>query len=75
MNTEDMDFSNETNQRERNAKAFDFWKIAAIVILILAIVSRFYALGDRAVSHDEMTHAKFSWNLYTGQGFRHDPLA
>ncbi len=60
-------FSNKT-------KTLDFWKIAAIIILLLAIVSRFYALGDRAVSHDEMTHAKFSWNLYTGQGFRHDPL-
>ena len=67
MNTENTDFSNKT-------KALDFWKIAAIIILILAVVSRFYALGDRAVSHDEMTHAKFSWNLYTGQGFRHDPL-
>ena len=67
MNTKNTDFSNKV-------KAFDFWKIAAIVILILAVVSRFYALGERAVSHDEMTHAKFSWNLYTGQGFRHDPL-
>jgi len=59
---------------KHSAKALDFWKIAAIVILVLAVVSRFYALGDRAVSHDEMTHAKFSWNLYSGRGFRHDPL-
>ncbi len=64
---ENTNFSNKT-------KGLDFWKIAAVVILLLAIVSRFYALGDRAVSHDEMTHAKFSWNLYTGIGFRHDPL-
>ncbi len=61
-------------QKNPFAKAVDFWKIAAIVILILAIVSRFYALGDRAVSHDETTHAKFSWNFYAGRGFRHDPL-
>lgn len=63
-----------TPEKSQETKPFDFWKIAAVIILILAIVSRFYALGDRAVSHDEMTHAKFSWNLYTGQGFRHDPL-
>ena len=63
-----------SSEQKRALNALDFWKIAAIVILILAVVSRFYALGDRAVSHDEMTHAKFSWNLYMGQGFRHDPL-
>jgi uncharacterized protein (TIGR03663 family) len=62
------------SERTEHAKTLNFWKIAAIVILVLAIASRFYALGDRAVSHDEMTHAKFSWNLYTGRGFRHDPL-
>ncbi|MEJ5312138.1 MAG: flippase activity-associated protein Agl23 [Anaerolineae bacterium] len=63
-----------SSEKTQATKVLDFWKIAAIVILLLAIVTRFYALGDRAVSHDEMTHAKFSWNLYTGQGFRHDPL-
>jgi len=61
-------------EKSPETRTFDFWRIAGIVILILAVTSRFYALGDRAVSHDEMTHAKFSWNLYTGQGFRHDPL-
>jgi uncharacterized protein (TIGR03663 family) len=61
-------------EQKRAGNAPDFWKIAAVVILLLAVVSRFYALGDRAVSHDEMTHAKFSWNLYIGRGFRHDPL-
>ncbi len=62
------------SEKTQATKVLDFWKIAAIVILLLAIVTRFYALGDRAVSHDEMTHAKFSWNLYAGRGFRHDPL-
>ncbi|MBN1878468.1 MAG: TIGR03663 family protein [Anaerolineae bacterium] len=52
----------------------DFWKIVYIVILVLTVVTRFYGLGTRAVSHDETTHAKFSWNIYTGRGFRHDPM-
>jgi predicted membrane-bound mannosyltransferase len=45
-----------------------------ILILILALFSRFYRLGVRAVSHDESIHTVFSWNLYAGVGFRHDPL-
>ncbi len=52
----------------------DAWKVAYLVILILALATRLVALGDRAVSHDETTHAKYSWNLYTGRGFRPDPL-
>ncbi|MGC9521043.1 MAG: flippase activity-associated protein Agl23 [Anaerolineae bacterium] len=55
-------------------RRLDVWKIAYAVILVLALVTRLYALGDRAVSHDETTHAKYSWNLYSGRGFRHDPL-
>ena len=31
-------------------------------------------LGDRAISHDESIHTKFSWNLYNGQGFQHNPM-
>ena len=59
---------------QRAKKNIQWWKIAAIVILILTIFSRFYMLGERAVSHDETTHAKYAWNFYTGRGFRHDPL-
>jgi len=52
----------------------DIWKVATIALILLALITRLYALGDRAVSHDETTHAKYSWNLYSGSGFRHDPL-
>ena len=51
------------------------WEIVLyIVILIAAIFSRFYILGDRAISHDESIHTKFSWNLYQGQAFQHNPM-
>lgn len=63
-----------TSAEPRSRARLDLWKLVAIVILVLAVATRLYALGDRAVSHDETTHAKYSWNLYTGQGFRHDPL-
>jgi len=48
--------------------------ILYILILIAALFSRFYMLGDRAISHDESIHTKFSWNLYKGQGFQHNPM-
>lgn len=50
------------------------WRIFFVVILILAVATRLIGLGVRTVSHDETTHAKYSWNLYTGRGFRADPL-
>ncbi len=44
------------------------------VILILAVVSRFYDLGARVMSHDENTHVFYAWRFYRGQGLAHDPL-
>ncbi|MBN1488212.1 MAG: TIGR03663 family protein [Anaerolineae bacterium] len=52
----------------------DLWRVAMAIILILAVASRFYVLGARAISHDESIHTKFSWNLYTGNGFQHNPM-
>lgn len=44
------------------------------LILVLALVTRFYDLGTRAISHDESLHALYSYKLYDGDGYRHDPL-
>ena len=49
-------------------------RILYVVILVLALFTRFYILGDRAISHDESIHTKFSWNLYNGDGFQHNPM-
>ena len=49
-------------------------RILYVLILALALFSRFYMLGDRAISHDESIHTKFSWNLYAGDGFQHNPM-
>ncbi|MEP6986985.1 MAG: flippase activity-associated protein Agl23, partial [Chloroflexota bacterium] len=45
-----------------------------IVILLLAIFTRFYNLGARTMSHDESLHTKFSWDLYKNGVFAHTPL-
>jgi uncharacterized protein (TIGR03663 family) len=52
----------------------DWEKTLYILIIILAIATRLWGLGDRVQSHDESLHTKFSWDLYTGRGFSHTPL-
>jgi uncharacterized protein (TIGR03663 family) len=44
------------------------------VIIVLAIITRFYDLGTRVMSHDESLHTYFSWLLYKGQGYQHTPM-
>ena len=35
---------------------------------------RFWDLGVRAFHHDESLHAFYSWNLYAGEGYIHNPM-
>lgn len=44
------------------------------IIVFLAIITRFYGLGDRVMSHDENSHVYFSWLLEQGRGYKHDPV-
>lgn len=51
------------------------WEVSVyIVILLLAVFSRFYMLEDRVMSHDESLHTRFSYNLYNEGNFQHTPL-
>ena len=43
-------------------------------VILLAIVTRFYDLETRVMSHDESLHTYFSWLLYRGQGYQHTPM-
>ncbi len=60
--------------RRQTTFTLDSEKVAWIALLLLAAVSRFYALGDRVISHDESLHAYYSWELSQGRGFQHTPL-
>jgi uncharacterized protein (TIGR03663 family) len=52
------------------------WETALYILLIvLAIATRFWDLGARAFSHDESWHGNWSWKLYAGQGYKHDPAS
>src|SRR5450759_764151 len=53
---------------------WDVEKLAWAALLVIALLSRTIGLGDRAMSHDESLHSYYSWKLYDGQGFQHQPL-
>jgi hypothetical protein len=40
------------------------------LIIILAILTRFYSLGTRSMSHDETSHVYFSWLFSKKQWLR-----
>ena len=45
-----------------------------LTLFVLAVLTRFYDVGARVMSHDESLHTVYSWNLYVGKGYLHDPL-
>jgi predicted membrane-bound mannosyltransferase/DNA-binding beta-propeller fold protein YncE len=52
----------------------DWEKALYLIVIMLALATRLWGLGDRVQSHDESIHTKYSWNLYAGHGFQHNPL-
>jgi len=51
------------------------WEVVAWgAILILAVVTRFYDLGARGMSHDESLHAVYSHDLYRSGSYQHNPM-
>ncbi len=48
--------------------------LAYALIFVLAVLTRFYDLGARVMSHDESLHTYFSYQLAQGRGFQHTPL-
>jgi uncharacterized protein (TIGR03663 family) len=49
-------------------------KAIFLAIFLIAVVSRFWGLGARAMSHDESLHALYSYYLYSGTGYQHNPM-
>lgn len=41
---------------------------------LIALFAHLWMLGDRALHHDETLHASYSWFLFVGRGYIHDPL-
>ena len=52
----------------------DLEKTIYLVIFILALITRFWGIGDRVVSHDESLHTQYSYQYFNGEGYQHTPL-
>ncbi len=48
--------------------------VAYVALMAVGFALRLYHLGDRALHHDESLHAVYSWYLYVGRGYVHDPM-
>ena len=45
-----------------------------VLVMLAALVTRFFDLETRVMSHDESLHTYFSYLLYKGQGYQHTPM-
>jgi uncharacterized protein (TIGR03663 family) len=53
---------------------FNLEKALYLLFALAGIVTRFWHLGERVMSHDESLHSYFSWALSVGRGFQDNPL-
>lgn len=55
-------------------KKINIYHILVALIIILTIFSHLTNLGVRVMSHDEVNHIVPAFDLYSGRGYRHDPV-
>jgi len=55
-------------------KRIKIWDIVIVLVIIFAVISRITGLGDRVMSHDEVNHVVPAFDLFSGRGYRHDPV-
>ncbi len=48
--------------------------LLVVTLLVLAVITRLYGLGDRVASHDEVNHFVPSYDFSQGSQFRFDPM-
>jgi predicted membrane-bound mannosyltransferase len=59
---------------ERIAPVFTIEQLLYSLFFVVALLTRFWDLGSRALHHDESEHAYYSWVYAMGGGYKHDPL-
>ncbi|PKO12343.1 MAG: hypothetical protein CVU39_24665 [Chloroflexi bacterium HGW-Chloroflexi-10] len=75
MNTENENFSSWLEKPIfKNIPKFNIETLIIIIILLVAVISRFYDLGARVMSHDEVNHVVPSYDLSIGKGYKQDPV-
>ncbi len=53
---------------------FDPELLPFLALMAVGLVLRVWDLGAKALHHDESLHAVYSWYLYQGRGYTHDPM-
>lgn len=48
--------------------------VALVALMAIALALRLFDVGDKALHHDESLHAQYTYQLFNGQGYKHDPL-
>ncbi len=56
------------------AEKFKIEHLLIAIIILLAVISRFYMIDVRTMAHDEVNHVVPSYDLYLGKGYSHDPV-
>ncbi|MBI4494567.1 MAG: TIGR03663 family protein [Chloroflexi bacterium] len=56
------------------AASFPLEPVLYLVLIAIGFLLRIYQLDARALHHDESLHALYSWYLYVGRGYVHDPM-
>jgi predicted membrane-bound mannosyltransferase len=52
-----------------------YWEVGVLALIVLVAAGlRLWDLGARSLNHDESLHATYSWYLYLGRGYTHDPM-
>ncbi|MBI2911572.1 MAG: hypothetical protein HYY05_05465, partial [Chloroflexi bacterium] len=59
---------------ERPLRRPDGVTLAHWALVAAAAALHLWDLGGRALHHDESLHAVYSWYLFIGRGYQHDPL-
>jgi predicted membrane-bound mannosyltransferase/DNA-binding beta-propeller fold protein YncE len=62
------------DQDIRKLLPWNLENLLAVTLLVLAVVTRLYGLGDRVASHDEVNHFVPSYDFSQGAQFRFDPM-
>jgi hypothetical protein len=57
-----------------HAYTLNWEAITYVAIFAAAVFTRLFMLGERAMSHDESLHTRYSYNLATDGNFQHTPL-
>ncbi|MCX6021356.1 MAG: TIGR03663 family protein [Chloroflexi bacterium] len=72
--TQDGDFPAPPRPRATWTVTLDWERLLYGLLIVTALTMRLWDLGARALHHDESLHALYSWYLYTGRGYQHDPM-